>query len=141
MKNIGIFCLLTLILFASCSKNDVSEESIAHRVLEGSVESNVLEVENGDWADSCDIGESKMRLEIARALDQRSNELKENLESVPVYINKIRIEPTFFEDTIKKESRKDSKKNKIIDWKISTYSWSRAYRWYSQPQFQNTKSN
>lgn len=72
-------CGTLLVLLSSCAKdkepNDEIIERPVHRVLEGSIEDNVLKVQNDPWAGECEKSIRDIQIEMARELDRRQAEI------------------------------------------------------------------
>lgn len=77
MKFAVACCGTLLVLLSSCAKDKEPEvlERPVHRVLEGSVEDNVLKVQNDSWAGECEKKIRDIQIEIARELDRRQGEI------------------------------------------------------------------
>lgn len=75
----AVACCGTLLLLSSCAKDRESSEPIIertrHPVLEGSIESNILKVQESVWADKCEKNIRDIQLEIGQELDRRQAEI------------------------------------------------------------------
>lgn len=71
------------VLTAACGSPERSFEYDRHRLLQGTLESNVLEVQSSEWVEECDLAAKSRQLEIARALDSRQSGIDRFARSLP----------------------------------------------------------
>lgn len=126
MKRLPI--LFALALLSACSPPGPREaESIPspHRPLAGSLEENLLRIQNDQFVEACDSELAAKKLELARALDARSSEI-EKFTSGQAPSNRYRtvpLPPTFVREPVETV-------HPATGWQEDFYGWSEMHERY-----------
>ena len=114
------------VAISACSKSGPSRSEPSQR-LDGSLSSNLEQIQRGEWASDCDKANSSLRLQIARDLDDRQSLIETGLKSKSGdsgYLNKVAAGPIELYD-VEEKSVPDK-------WETESQSWVKAEEFYGK---------